>query len=246
MTNKKIGSYPKTAIILSILIFISLNSVQAQHSSQPIAEPMVFDLVRPLSSKKGELEVNTLARKSLTGNHKEVQWAPEIEYAVTDNLSVEFELPVSDLNVESYKFAVQGKVGTARKGKFIHGWQYIGEYGKEDKYLEQTALYLAGYRFNRRWSVFNMEGVRRSKLNERKINEVITNNSVFYDINSQVTLGLESNLAFNKRAGTYSLLMPQVHIQLAKKLRLQTGFGAERGNRNDFRPTAAIRLIREF
>lgn len=243
--------YLQFAILLFTTAFFSVLSIQAQHHSsssdpKPIAEPMVFDLVRPLTSKKGELEVNTLARKALTGSDKSVEWAPEIEYSVTDNLSVEFELPLNNSHLEAYKFAVQGTVGTADKGKFIHGWQYIGEVRRKEKYLDQTALYLAGYRFNKNWSVFNMEGVRRAKHDGKAVNEFITNNSIFYDVNSRLIVGLESNLAFNKTIGTYSLLMPQVHIELGKKLRLQTGVGAERGDREKFRPSVGIRLIKEF
>ena len=72
-----------------------LASVPAGAQEAPeIAEPMVFDLVRPLGARRGELEVNALAQRNLSGPDRNVEWAPEIEYAVADGFAVELELPL--------------------------------------------------------------------------------------------------------------------------------------------------------
>ena len=64
------------------------------HAGYPhIPEPMVFDMVRPLGAQRGELEINTLAQRNLSGSGSRTEWAPEIEYAFMDGLAIEFELP---------------------------------------------------------------------------------------------------------------------------------------------------------
>ena len=64
-----------------------------------IPEPMVFDMIRPLTAKRGEVEVNTLVQRDLSGPRGEVEWAPEIEMAVADGFAVELELPLIDTRV---------------------------------------------------------------------------------------------------------------------------------------------------
>ncbi|MFN4261406.1 MAG: hypothetical protein ACK4RK_19140 [Gemmataceae bacterium] len=97
-----------------------------------VPEPMVFDLIRPLGARKGELEVNVLGlvpfRRTrspfsqfifITGadevpdKREGFEWAPEIEYAPFDNFALEFELPMFDGKVEAFKGAAQYTLGTA-------------------------------------------------------------------------------------------------------------------------------------
>jgi hypothetical protein len=60
-----------------------------------IPEPMVFDMVRPLGARRGELEVNVLGLVPLKrdGGAPAIEWAPEVEWAIRDGFAVEFELP---------------------------------------------------------------------------------------------------------------------------------------------------------
>ena len=44
-----------------------------------IPEPLVFDMVRPLGSPKGEMEVNAFLNQSTHGGP--LQWSPELEYS---------------------------------------------------------------------------------------------------------------------------------------------------------------------
>lgn len=111
-----------------------------------IPEPMVFDLVRPLGTVKGELEINTLAQYAVNG---EVDWAPEIEYAVRDGLAFELELPFENSRVQDYKVAAQGTLKDY-SNHFIHGWQVIGRYARTEKSYSADPLYIMGYRFNER------------------------------------------------------------------------------------------------
>ena len=94
-----------------------------------IPEPMIFDLVRPLGTAKGEFEVNSLFIAPLKRGGR-AYWAPEIEYSFGRGLAVEFELPISGLEVESYKMAAQQKLPIRRTRMFTHGLQGIGEIGR--------------------------------------------------------------------------------------------------------------------
>ncbi len=61
----------------------TLTPAYAQHATAPapvpsIPEPMVFDMIRPLGARRGELEANTLAQVNLSGASRDVEWAPEV------------------------------------------------------------------------------------------------------------------------------------------------------------------------
>ena len=86
-----------------------------------IPEPMVFDLVRGLGAGKGEFEANVLAEFPLDRTaSREIEWAPEVEYAFADGLALEFELPFEDGELEGYKGAFQWTIGRPGGGRFIH------------------------------------------------------------------------------------------------------------------------------
>ena len=149
----------------------------AQDNRPLIPEPMVFDLVRPLGAHKGEFEINCLGEFPLQrgGNDEpddplgltpssvdrnEIEWAPEIEYAPLDGFAVEFELPFEGSSLEAYKFAAQWTIHTAFEDHFIDGAQLIVEPNVEFEAWDITAIYIAGYQFNERWSVLGMAGDR--------------------------------------------------------------------------------------
>lgn len=120
-----------------------------------IPEPMVFDLVRPLGARRGELEINTLGLFPLRNRGRSrsvrdvpdaledtdetrIDWAPEIEYALFDDFAVELELPFEDEKLVAYKFAAQWTLGTTMDGKMIHGTQGIAEYNRFSKVTEYS------------------------------------------------------------------------------------------------------------
>lgn len=218
-----------------------------------IPEPMVFDLVRGLGARPGELEVNTLAHSSLRGGRQpEVTWAPEVEWAFAPGHAVELEFPLHNTSLEAVKLALQGTVGTGASGRFIHGWQAIGEMGvgRHARTLQGSALWLAGWRFDERWSVFGMTGARLSRdlvspARESPMLEGLLNVSGFADLSPSVTLGLETNWAVARRDGLAALFMPQVHLGLMSHLRMQLGAGAQL-HRGDLDPRLALRFIAEM
>jgi hypothetical protein len=159
-----------------------------------IPEPMLFDLVRPLGAAKGELEINTLVDYALRGGYTE--WAPEIEYAFMNGYAIELELPFEDSSVAKYKLALQGTFGRLLSSKMIHGWQIIGSYDRHHKAYVTDTLYLNGMRFSgqwRNWSMFNMVGMRNNfSVRQERLNGIL-NNSIFYNVSRQLTLGFEVN-----------------------------------------------------
>lgn len=116
----------------------------AEDDQPRIPEPMVFDLMRPLGSHQGEFEANVLGlipiasrggangdpdALGLPGNG--LEWAPELEYALMDGLSLELELPFETTQVAAYKGGAQWTFGKAFGNRFIHGAQLIIEYERQ-------------------------------------------------------------------------------------------------------------------
>ena len=88
-----------------------------------VPEPMIFDMMRPLGAKRGELEVNTLATVPLSGDDDAVHWAPEIEYAFADGFAIEGELPFVNGRLAELKLGLQASFGTTGGGRTGHGVQ---------------------------------------------------------------------------------------------------------------------------
>lgn len=207
-----------------------------------IPEPMVFDLVRPLGARRGEVEVNSLFGYSPVGAPGQLAWAPEVEYTFADGHGIEFELPVENARVDAYKGALQGTLPGPWSRTFVHGWQAVGEKSRQGGRTQIDLLYLAGTRWHPRWSAFTMTGVRRERDTEGRT--LLGNYSLFYHVGTDNTIGLESNLARRPHAGHRLLLMPQVHLRHGR-LNFQAGAGLVR----EHGATAlriAWRISREF
>jgi hypothetical protein len=225
---------------LGLLIF---SGSAAAQSGPDIPEPMVFDMIRPLTARAGEIEVNALAQRDLTGPRGELEWAPEVEIAVADGLAVELELPLINARVVQYKMGLQKRLGTFRGGRSVHGVQYLGLHDREAGGWTSTLLWLLGNRFGERWSTMTMLGVGDVTLREGNETGTIINHSTFYDVNPDTVLGLEVNRQNGQ--GAYWLLMPQAHRSFGK-LGVQGGIGAEKARTERFRPRLGLRLIREL
>jgi hypothetical protein len=191
-----------------------------------IPEPMVFDLVRALGAKRGELEANTLIVTRFRRGRADVLWAPEIEWAFADNLAIELELPMHNARVEALKAAFQATFPTKPR-RFTHGVQVITEYLLTPQETELTVLYLAGVRLNG-WSLFAMVGARTVPPMDRPHHtQALLNPSIYYDVNERVTVGVEGNFAISERGLFEGLVVPQVHVQLGRHLRVQFGGGVQ-------------------
>jgi len=224
---------------LRIALFGSL-LIEVQAGSS-IPEPMVFDLIRPLDSKKGELEVNTLVSKSISSQNKkkrldpfgsgqttrdyeQLEWAPEIEYAVADGFALEFELPTEGTKLEAYKFASQYTFGKVNES-YIHGVQLIVEPDSDFKGYNTSLLYLGGYRFDETYSTLFMLGGRMNLegRDRHKTFEYLANATLFAELTHRVVVGLETNYA-SYQDSKYSLaIIPQIHYEAAEHVELQVG-----------------------
>ncbi len=216
----------------------------ASRRGPAIPEPMVFDLVRPLGAAVGEVEVNTLGQI----NSKNTAFAPEIEAVIARNFAVEAELPIEDGTVESYKFAAQYTLGTARDDTLIHGLQTIYEYQRHSEVNEATLLHITGMRFDEKLSALWMLGGRAHLGGDHDDarTDVLANGSLFYDAGKHVVLGLETNLAQPLGSGRVEfLLMPQVHVGVSNNLHVQAGYGLLEADGTS-RGQAAFRVIWSF
>ncbi|UIJ46399.1 hypothetical protein LZK98_05490 [Sphingomonas cannabina] len=210
-----------------------------------VPEPMVFDMMRPLGARQGELEANTLAMVPLSGPERTVGWAPEVEYAFADGLAVEVELPFEGRRLAELKLGLQGAFGTFNEGRSAHGVQYLGIYDRHHRRYSSSLAYMVAHRFDRRWSSVSMAGLSDIAAGGgRGRNAAILNHSTFYDASDDRVLGLEVNY-LGGRDG-HVLVMPQVHQRLARAVNVQFGLGAHKDRGEPVRPRAGVRLVREF
>ena len=252
----KAGQYFKLLNILVVLL-LSCNTVigqdEAIQETVIIPEPLMFDLVRGLGAKQGELEINVLADFPLNNaSSRGVEWAPEIEYALFNNFAVELEFPFNDFELEAYKMAIQWTIGSSKSNKFIHGIQIIGETYIHDDILELTFLYVPAYRFNEVWSTIGLFGVMFESGSDApdKKNTIILNASVFADLNEHTIVGVEINnsdptfqrIDDNKME---LLILPQAHYEFDSGFSFQFGIGPKfsQGKTN---ASAVLRVIKTF
>ncbi len=207
-----------------------------------IPEPLVFDLVRGLGARAGELEANVLAL--FQPDRLNVLWAPEIEWAFLDGHAVELELPMVEDELDALKIALQGTLPSQRS-TLAHGWQVFGESSTDGDHAAVVGTYLLGHRFHRRFSALGMLG---GKLEldgpDPDRGAAIVNGSLFYEPAESQTFGIESNLAAGS-GGRWSLrVTPQFHVQLSRHVRAQLGVGFERRG-DGIEPIGALRLVVE-
>ncbi len=209
----------------------SVEDIVARDGPQ-IPEPMVFDLVRGLGARRGELEFNVLSLVPFRRGLPKYEWAPEVEYAIADGLAVEFELPIFDTEIVATKFAAQYTFGTALDDAFIHGTQGIMYYDVNNGDWIPTLLYLAGLRLDRTWSLFAMLGgsvgpqtFPFSDEASQDGTDLITNLSVFANVTDRLVLGVETNYSRQLRGPSEFLIMPQLHYEFAERLKAQFGIG---------------------
>lgn len=195
----------------------------AAHSDRSllIPEPMVYDLVRPLGVRQGELEINTLGDYNpFTGD---INWAPELEYGLADDLAIEIELPFQNTSHERYKFAVQHTLGMDDARGMAHGWQAFVDVNKHTRALSADATYIHGLKWTEQWSTLNMVGLRIHDINRSAQVDYLLNNTVFYDVSSRLTLGLELNHEVTRGGSWRYRLTPQIHYDANEYYTLQLG-----------------------
>ncbi len=222
---------PRLLAGLGLLLFAAASHAGTETTpgggaAVPIPEPMVFDLVRGLGARKGELEANTLVTLPFDSDDPVGYLvAPEIEYAFADDWAVEFELPFEEGGLAAVKLAGQWTFGAKPEAGFIHGTQLIAERLVDVDAWELSLLYIPGWRFDDTWSVLVMIGATSLFGSEIESDVgVLANITVFADVRDGLVLGLEVDSAFLED-GTSVLIMPQVHYELSEHWTLQFGIG---------------------
>jgi hypothetical protein len=244
----------------------TLERVSGEEKGPRIAEPMVFDLIRPLGATRGEGETNILAMIPLREQSRRVnevadplglvrrspdrgtvEWAPEIEFTVCDGIAVEFEVPIENSRTEAYKAAGQVTFGTAFDHHFIHGAQAIIQYGRDSSIWTTTGLYIAGVRLDKTWSLFGMLGGRAEIIGpvSNKAVELLANATLFADVTDRLVAGVETNFNQVIRGDIEALVMPQLHYEVDRHWMIQAGVGARFTTKFTL-PVAGFRIIREF
>lgn len=210
------------ALLIALLPTRALASSPGQlHEHAEVREPMVFDLVRGLGAKRGEFEVNTLLRYSTA--EQRLQWAPEVEWVLADGIALELELPMVGTHLEAIKLAGQITLPRRHGRGFIDGIQGIVELPLADHPEHFTGLYLAGWQIDR-LSLLTMVGprVESSWVGPLPIAGVI-NFAAFLDVSPRAVVGLEIDSVIG--ATPELTVMPQLHLQLQERLRMQAGAG---------------------
>lgn len=209
-----------------------------------IPEPLLFDLMRPLHARQGELEINTLGVISPGGK---LHWAPEVEYAIADGVAIEFEFPFVNSRYDSTKLGLQFRMHHDRQA--VHGVQLLAEIGAHSDYQTSlSALYLFGYRFNEKWSLMSMTGAQ-AVVGGLGSNEWrgLQNLTVFHDTTDSLTTGLELNWAFTGRDLLEQLeVTPQLHWSLSESSMVQIGAGVAKSEHDRWVPQYALRVIRQL
>jgi len=239
---------PRAAVLagVGLLCLVARPAGAQSHAGHaPMPEPMVFDLVRPLGAKRGELEVNTLLVQSAQRGAP-LEWAPEVEWAFRDGLAIEGELPFENGELKTYKVALQGTMRSSAGGQFQHGWQVIGQRVRADDSWSADVLYLAGYRPWAKVTLFTMSGARRSVFDGDPVVQTVQNTTVFFQPSPRVILGVEANLILGAADRRSRLIMPQVQLELADKYLAEFGIGAEERAPGQWGTAFGARIVRQL
>jgi len=195
-----------------------------------IPEPMVFDMVRGLGAEAGELEVNVLAIAPIQDPFVLV-WAPEIEWAFVDGQAIEVELGFDNVTLHALKLAYQGTAYASEDGRFATGYQLIVEGGPTDESMETFLLHVLALRLAPPLSLVWLVGAsaKAELAASAPVSSAafIGNVTLFYALIERLVLGIEVNVEASDGLDLLRFV-PQAHIQIDNRFRLQIGGGYAR------------------
>ncbi len=199
-----------------------------------IPEPMVFDLMRPLHARAGEVEVNSIGLLPPGGR---LHWAPELEATLLDGLAIEVEMPFENLNFESMKLGLQATLGNDASN--VHGLQFLAQKPRSSAGFDLTGLYLWGHRIDDQWSLLSMTGMEVGRGWKG-----LQNLSLFFEPNNNVVLGLETQFKFSAEKFLEQMsFIPQIHLSLGTDASLQLGAGWTRYANGGWETSVGVRVI---
>lgn len=240
-----------------LLLLIAFNTFAADESSYEdyesisfIPEPMVFDLVRPLGSKKGQWEVNALVLQEHASELSDMHESPEIEYVAFDDVAIELELPAVGGEFEAFKGVLQWTIGHSGScNQMVHGMQLIEQrYVLGNPYSETTPLYIFGYRLNHDYSALLMLGDQYRHGSGKNEHRVVLNATLFqvHSMIREIEFGLEQNVLGYGNNFEYWRVMPQMEVVLENHSKIQVGFGALYTYDHRWDSSSGLRLVKEF
>jgi len=210
-----------------------------------IPEPLVFDMVRPLGSPKGEMEVNAFLNQSTHGGP--LQWSPELEYSFADGYAVELQLPYENSQLGEYQVAMQGTLPPLLQGKMVQGIQGIARKTHRANSHSADLLYLNGIRFSEKWSTMNMVGVRKTSFDGDGEMRGLLNSAWFYHVTSNFILGVEVNNEIHRKNNWHYRLIPQIHYSFDDNKAVQFGIGPSTLNeQKKVEKMMALRFVYSF
>jgi len=220
-----------TAIFCSIKLDTALALDSIDEIDSGLHEPLFVDLVRPINSKKGQLEVN-----SLCYGKSKIACSPEIEYVVADGLGFELELPINyDGKLESIKTAMQKRLNSDYISKhYDHGFQVIGEKNLHDNDSSLTLFYISGYN-KKDISLVMLNGFKKSSDKY----SLLLNSTLYKNYNHNFAYGIELN--YDQKGEVRYRILPQIKIHFSTKYEMQAGVGVD-----DQSMISALRMVVVF
>lgn len=218
-------------IMLTLLLFSSYAFAKKKDINEldvGLHEPLFIDLVRPINSKKGDLEINTL----FYGKNGKMLCSPEIEYVISDGFAVEFEVPMENQHAEALKFAVQKQINSHPFSKnYDHAVQVLTEKSLHNQPTYSAFYYVSGYHSDN-FSMVAMNGVSISG----GVGSMTNNIALYHNHTQKLSYGIEYN--FENKGETKNRILPQIKYDMNCGLEVQIGIGTQ-----DRKPLIAGRLI---
>lgn len=215
-----------------------------------IPEPMMFDLVRPLGSKKGQWEINTLITQEESPALSHSHVSPEIEYVFAENWAAEVEIPMIGGEPDSLKGVLQWTAGHSGKSRqIVHGFQLITQrFIDEDTHNELTPIYIYGHRFNHDYTMLAMIGDQYHYGEVSNGHFLVLNATIFhvYSRVKDIEFGLEQNVLGFGHNFQYWRITPQIDVVLEDHWKIQTGFGTLYTYVHGWESTSSLRVVKEF
>lgn len=264
----KILRFLRFKFLIWIFLFLINSNLNGKSYKRDffVPEPLYFDLVRNLGSKKGEFEINSLMKLPKQKNPK---YAHEVEYTLVNNHAIELELPMSEGKISDIKFAYQYTLPDFNTEVYKHGLQFISEQSISDSSHTISALYLSAFRLNHSFGILVMNGFQRyvgvrhldsgnfdsshdasiSIWAPEKIrsDRYLGNFNFFYDYSETWIYGIEVNLRTNFRKENEFLILPNVKYHISEKTNLHFGVGlANELEQKQISPISIFRFVLEI
>lgn len=207
----------------------------------PIPEPLFLDLIRNLGSRRGELEVNSLASTTYRGRPA-VSWGPEVEYAPISGLGLELEFPMTDRQVEAIKPGAQVTLGSLAARRLDFGLLGTHEQRLQEPSSFSNLAVVTGVRFSHRVTAITIVGPSvLVEKNQRPTFGGVLSPTVFLQVNRTATIGLELGFRIDGDGTSEQSALPQLHLNVDQHVNLQLGMGAAHDH-DALRPFTAVRV----